>query len=129
MSATTHNRHSTLPDLRSATEAEAAKTRCIRRLTAEYEYLCRPPDVTTYFSPENQNLRELELFFAVLFEVGLHRIFRVASAVNYMAPSYVGMVCSLLVTSSLVMLCRLSVMASGMREMFGRLLVMFCSFL
>ena len=65
----------------------------------------------------------------MLFKVGLHRIFRVPSAVNYVAPSYVGMVCSLLVTSSLVMLCGLSVMVSGMREMFRRLLVMFCSFL
>ena len=65
----------------------------------------------------------------MLFEVGFHRIFRVASAVNYVAPSDVGMVCSLLVTSGLVMLCRFSVMASGMREMFGCLFVMFCSFL
>ena len=38
------------------------------------------------------------------------------------------MVCTLLVTSSLVMLCRFSVVASGMREMFRCLLVMFCSF-
>ena len=81
-------------------------------------------------------------YFAVFFEVGFHRIFRVASAVNYVALATttisehheenspgVGVVCSLLVTSSLVMLCRFSVMASGMREMFGCLLVMFCNFL
>ena len=78
----------------------------------------------------------------MFFEVGFHRIFRVASAVNYVALATttisehheenspgVGVVCSLLVTSSLVMLCRFSVMASGMREMFGCLLVMFCNFL
>jgi len=65
----------------------------------------------------------------VLFEMSLHRLFRVSSAVNYVAPSHVSMVCSLLVTSSLVMLCRFSVVASGMREMFGCLLVMFRSFL
>ena len=39
-------------------------------------------------------------------------------AVNYMAPSRVGMVCSLLVTSGLVMLSRFPMMASGMRQMF-----------
>ena len=57
-----------------------------------------------------------ELFFAVLFEMGLS--FSVSSAVNYVAPSHVGMVCSLLVTSSLVMLSRFPVMARGVRQMF-----------
>ena len=42
----------------------------------------------------------------------------VSSAVNYVAPSHVGMVCSLLVTSSLVMLSRFPVMARGVRQMF-----------
>ena len=39
------------------------------------------------------------------------------------------MVRTLLVTSSLVMLRRFSVVASGMREVFGCLVVMFRSFL
>jgi hypothetical protein len=38
------------------------------------------------------------------------------------------MVCTLLVTSSLMMLRRFSVVASGMREVFGCLLVMFAAF-
>ena len=49
--------------------------------------------------------------------MGLHRLFSVSPAVNYVTPSYVGMVCSLLVTSGLVMLGRFPVMARGMREM------------
>jgi hypothetical protein len=61
--------------------------------------------------------------------MSLDRLLRVSPTVNYVAPSDVGVVCSLLVTSGLVMLCRFSVMASGVREMFGCLLVMFCSFL
>jgi uncharacterized membrane protein len=59
-----------------------------------------------------------ELFLAVLFEMGLHRLFSMSPAVNYVAPSHVGMVCSLLVTSGLVMLSRFPVVASGMRQMF-----------
>ena len=50
--------------------------------------------------------------------MGLHRLFSVSSAVNFVAPSHVGMVCSLLVTPGLVMLSRFPVMASGMRQMF-----------
>jgi len=61
---------------------------------------------------------ELELFFAMLFKMSLHRLFRVSSTENYVTPSYVSMVCSLLVTSSLVMLGRFPVVASGMRQMF-----------
>jgi hypothetical protein len=49
--------------------------------------------------------------------MGLHRLFSVSPAVNYVAPSYVSMVCSLLVTSGLVMLGRFPVMACGMRQM------------
>ena len=71
----------------------------------------------------------LDLFFAVLFEMGFHRLFRVPSAENYMPPSYVGMVCSLLVTSCLVMLGRFLVMACGMRQMLCCFLVMLCGFL
>jgi hypothetical protein len=42
---------------------------------------------------------------------------RVSPAVNYVAPSYVSMVCSLLMTSGLVMFGRFPVMACGMRQM------------
>jgi hypothetical protein len=59
----------------------------------------------------------LELFFTVVFEMGLHRLFSVSPAVNYVAPSYVSMVCGLLVTSCLVMLGRFPVMVCGMRQM------------
>ena len=65
----------------------------------------------------------------MLLEMSLRRLFRMSSAVNYVAPGEVSVVCTLLVTTSLVMLCRFSVVASGMREMFRCLLVMFCSFL
>jgi len=54
----------------------------------------------------------------VLFEMSFHRLFRVSSTENYVASSYVSMVCSLLVTSGFVMLGRFPVMASGMRQMF-----------
>ena len=49
--------------------------------------------------------------------MGLHRLFSVSPAVNYVASSYVRMVCSLRVTSGLVMLGRFPVMACGMRQM------------
>ena len=48
--------------------------------------------------------------------MSLHCLFRVSSAVNYVAPSYVSMVRSLLVTSGLVMFGRFPVMASGVRS-------------
>jgi hypothetical protein len=60
----------------------------------------------------------LELFFAVLFEMGFHRLLGVSSGVNHMAPGNVTMVCSFLMTSSLMMLGRFPVVASGMRQMF-----------
>ena len=60
----------------------------------------------------------LDLFFAVLFEMGLDRLFSVSPAVNYVAPRYVSMMCSLLVSPGLVMLGRFPVMACGMRQMF-----------
>ena len=50
--------------------------------------------------------------------MGFHRFFSMSSAVNYVAPSDVGMVCRLLVTSGLVMLCRFPVVVGGMRQMF-----------
>ena len=59
-----------------------------------------------------------DLFFAVLFEMSLHRLFRVPSAENCVAPSYVSVVCSLLVTSGLMMFGRFPMVASGMRQMF-----------
>jgi len=65
----------------------------------------------------------------VLFEMSLHRLFRVPSAENCVTPSYVSVVCSLLVTSSLMMFGRFPVVASGMRQMFRCFLVMPCSFL
>ena len=65
----------------------------------------------------------------MLFEMGLNRFFSVSSCVNYVAPSYVSMVCSLLVTSALVMLSRFSMVASSMRHVFRCFLVMLCSFL
>ena len=60
----------------------------------------------------------LDLFFAVLFEMGLDRLFSVSPAVNYVAPRYVSMMCSLLVSSGLMMLGRFPVMACSMRQMF-----------
>ena len=54
----------------------------------------------------------------MLFGVSLHRFFGVPSGMNHVAPSYVSMVCSFLMTSSLVMLGRFPVVASGMRQMF-----------
>ena len=65
-----------------------------------------------------QQIVSKNLFSPVLFEMGLDRLFSVSSAVNYVAPSHVGMLCSLLVTSGLVMLSRFPVVASGMRQMF-----------
>ena len=38
--------------------------------------------------------------------MSLNRLFSVSSAVNYVAPRYVSMVCSLLVSSGLMMLGR-----------------------
>ena len=59
-----------------------------------------------------------ELFFAVLFEMGLHRLFSVFSCMNYVASSYVSMMCSLLVTAGPVMFSRFLMVASGVRQMF-----------
>ena len=61
--------------------------------------------------------------------MGLNRLFSVSPAVNYVAPRYVSMMCSLLVSSGLVMPGRFPVMACGMRQMFGCFLVMLRSFL
>ena len=66
----------------------------------------------------HEALRELELFFAVRFQMGFHRLFSVSSAVNYVAPCDVSMVCRLFVTSGLVMLSRFAVVVGGMRQMF-----------
>jgi hypothetical protein len=90
------------------------------------EYDCRRK-ITPALSPAPGLLRRWnikqqmvfsELFFAVLFEMGLHRLFSMSPAVNYVAPSHVRMVGSHLVTSGFVMLSRFPVVASGMRQMF-----------
>ena|ERR1700733_2642782 len=60
----------------------------------------------------------MELFFAVLFKMGFHRLLSVSSGVNHMASSYVSMVRSFLMTSGLMMLGRFPVVASGMGQMF-----------
>ena len=83
--------------------------------------VCRVAPATGMRPPQwniSKQIVFLDLFFAVLFEMGLHRLFSVSPAVNYVASSYVSMVCSLLVTSGLVMLGRFSVMARGVRQMF-----------
>jgi hypothetical protein len=54
----------------------------------------------------------------MLFEMGFHRLLSVPSGMDHVAPSYVRMVCSFLMTSSFVMLGRFTVVASGMRQMF-----------
>ena len=59
----------------------------------------------------------MELFFAVLFKMGFHRLLSVSSGVNHMASSYVSMVRSFLMTSGLMMLGRFPVMACGMCKM------------
>ena len=79
--------------------------------------------MTPALSPAPGLLRRMEyesseLIFAVLFEMGFYRLFSMSPAVNYVAPSHVRMVCSLLVTSGFVMLSRFPVVASGMRQMF-----------
>jgi hypothetical protein len=68
------------------------------------------------------------LFVAVLLVVGLGRLFSVTSRMDHMRPRYVGMVSRLLVLSSLVVLCRFTVVAGGVSEMFVCLLVVFGSF-
>jgi hypothetical protein len=50
--------------------------------------------------------------------MGFHCLFSVSSAMNYVAPSDVSMVCRLLVTSGIVMLSRFPVVVGGMRQMF-----------
>ena len=49
--------------------------------------------------------------------MGLHRLFSVSPAVNYVASSYVSMMCSLLVTAGPVMFSRFLMVASGVRQM------------
>ena len=49
--------------------------------------------------------------------MGLDGLFSVSSCMNDVAPSYVSMVRSLLVTPGPVMLSRFLVVASGMRQM------------
>ena len=58
------------------------------------------------------------LFLAVLLGMSLHCLFSVPSAVNYMGPRCMSMVCRLLVISGVVMLGRFPVVAGGVGEMF-----------
>ena len=47
--------------------------------------------------------------------MSLNRLFSVSPAVNYVTPRYVSMMCSLLVSSGLVMLGRFPVIAACVR--------------
>jgi hypothetical protein len=67
-------------------------------------------------------------FFAVLFVVGLHSLFRVTPRMNHVRPRHVGMVCRLLVLSALVVLCCFTVVTRSVGKMFLDFLVVFCSF-
>ena len=98
----------------SGTAASTMKSDCRRKITPA---LSLAPGLLRRRNIEQQIVSG-NLFFPVLFEMGLHRLFSVSSAVNYVAPGYVGMVCSLLVTSGLVMFGRFPVMARGVRQMF-----------
>jgi hypothetical protein len=69
-----------------------------------------------------------ELFVAVLFVVGFHRLFSVASRVDYMRPCHMGMVRRFLVLSTLVMLCCFTMVAGSMGKMLLYLLVVFSGF-
>ena len=70
-----------------------------------------------------------ELFFAVLFGVCLHRMFRVISGVCGVAPRGMSMVRGLLMVSSIMMLRRFPMMARGVRMVFGSFLMVFGCFL
>jgi hypothetical protein len=69
-----------------------------------------------------------ELFFAVLFVVGLHSLFRVTPCMNHVRPCYVGVVRRFLVMSGLVVLCCFTMVMRSVGKMFLYLLVVFSSF-
>jgi hypothetical protein len=71
----------------------------------------------------------LSLFFAMLLGVGLHSFLGVPASVNDVRPRGVCVMRRVLVMSTLVMLGRLSMVASGVCQVLRGLLVMFRSFL
>ena len=58
------------------------------------------------------------LFLAVLFDMSLHRLFSMPSAMNYVAPRGVSVVCRLFVMSGIVVLGGLLMVMGGMLEVF-----------
>ena len=56
------------------------------------------------------------LFLAVLLSMSFDRVFSVASSMNHVATSGVGMVCRLFMVSSLVMLSGFAMVTRGMRK-------------
>lgn len=56
------------------------------------------------------------LFLAVLLSMSFDRVFSVASSMNHVATSGVGMVCRLFMVSSLVMLGGFPMVTRGMRK-------------
>ena len=58
------------------------------------------------------------LLLAVLFGMSLHGLFSMPSAMNYVAPRGVSMVCRLFVVSGIVVFGGLLVVTGGMFEMF-----------
>jgi hypothetical protein len=58
------------------------------------------------------------LFLAVLFGMSLHSLFSMPSAMNYVAPSGVSVVCRLFVMSGIVVFGGLLVVMGGMLEVF-----------
>jgi len=69
-----------------------------------------------------------DLFFAVLFGVCLHRVFRVISGVCRVAPRGMCMVRGLLMVSSIMMFRSFPMMARGVRMVFGSFLMVFGCF-
>jgi len=69
------------------------------------------------------------LLFPVFLCVSLYCLFSVPSRMNDVSPCCVSMVRRLLMKAALVMFSRFSVMASGVRKMFGCFLVVFRCFL
>jgi hypothetical protein len=71
---------------------------------------------------------KIPLFLAVLLHMGLASFLGVFSRVKRMASSRVGMMCSFLVVSAVVMLGRFAVMVGSVSMMFRGMPVMFSCF-
>jgi hypothetical protein len=69
------------------------------------------------------------LFLAVLVDVRLRCLFRMASGMNGVAGRRVGVVGRLFVMPGIVMLGGFRMVTGGLREVLRRLLVVFCSLL